>query len=210
MGLEGRDWSVICVVDDRNLDQVAVWRSRVDPVVLSGEIEKIARWYNEAMVSIEVNTHGMITQLELRKTYWNMYRWRYFDRFADKMTEKIGWETNVRTKPLLVNFAVHMVNEGRAAIVDPETLYEMRFFIDDNVGGGEAAPGKHDDCVIAWMIACYCSNVDMGAVGRSEVKVPVWETPASKAKNLDPRSHDIQYPFPELLKEEERIPDWRS
>ena len=50
-------------------DQVAEWHGKVDPVHLGKLIVVLARYYNDAMLSIEINNHGFTTQTEARMPF---------------------------------------------------------------------------------------------------------------------------------------------
>jgi len=160
-GAEGGDPSCAQVVKctSDNFHHVARWHGHIDPIILAHEVEKLARWYNNAIVSIEINYHGIACQMELRNTYFNLYRWRRFDEYVDKPTPKIGWETNIRTKPLIISFMAHLIVEGTIVTHDEKTIKEAMDFVQstESPGSGKGASG-HDDCIMGLMIACYTAS----------------------------------------------------
>jgi hypothetical protein len=180
-GAAGGDPSCMQVVDEEDT-QVACWWGRLEPIALAHEVEKLARYYNQALVAIEIEDHGFATQAELRQRYYNLFRWRTMDRFADKLTDKIGWETNVKTKQILIAHMSHLIREGDCRINDREAVKELMRFIETS-HGGEAAPGCHDDRVMALMIALHVNNVERpkGGTGGS-----VTEMPYERAQRLPP------------------------
>lgn len=207
LGVRGGDYSVNCVLDE-NDDQVCEWHGHLDPISFAGEVEKVARFYNEGLVAIEIENQGFATQAELRKTYYNMYRWRYMDRFSDKLTDKIGWETNVKTKPMLIAHMAHLVREGDIGLHSKDLVQEMMRFIEP----GHAASGCHDDRVMALMIAAYVRSVEYpkGRLGAQGVILPPWEQEMPEYLTPDDlRSHDVRQPPPAPWEREEDR-DWRE
>lgn len=90
------DYSCMCVLKrtwpNGLAEQVAEWHGKVDPVMLGKLAVILARYYNNAMLSIEINNHGLTTQAEANRNYWNFYRWQYFDRIGRGYTQKLGWD----------------------------------------------------------------------------------------------------------------------
>lgn len=189
LGVRGGDYSVVEVVDAGD-EQCAEWHGHIDPISFAGEIEKLGRYYNNAVVAIEINNHGFSTQAELRKRYWNCYRWRFMDRFVDKLTDKIGWESNVKTKPLLIAHMSHLVREGDVGIRSKELVQEMMRFI-ETPSGGEAAAGCFDDRVMAFMIACYVNDVERPKGAGGSVTMPYDHQPPQSADADYALSHDL-------------------
>lgn len=83
--------------------QVAEWRDWVDPVVLAGKCIHLGKYYNEGMLSPEINAGGggLTCLNEIKEHYWNIYRWQYFDRFAKQITNKLGWDCFVPKSKIL-------------------------------------------------------------------------------------------------------------
>jgi hypothetical protein len=95
-GVVGGDPSVIQVLrvpsKSPQIAQVAEWRDWIDPISFAGKIINMAKWYNEALVVPETNNHGFATLNEIKRVYWNIYQWQYFDRFGTFVSKKLGWE----------------------------------------------------------------------------------------------------------------------
>lgn len=138
------------------LEQVAEWHGWCDPVVLAGKAVSIGNYYNMATLAPEINNHGLTTLNEIKQHYWNIYRWQYFDRYGKNTTNKLGWETNMSTRPLLCDYASACVNSGITIVRSRDLADEMMSFIKRASTGGEADAGCHDDRVMAWMIAIFC------------------------------------------------------
>lgn len=171
-GLEWGDYSCIEVLCRETREQVAEWHGHIDPILFAHEIEKVARWYNNAVVAIEINNHGLATQAELKRSYFNLYRWQTFDSYGMRQTTKIGWQTNCNTKPLLVDLMIHSTAQGGVRLNSKELLSEMMTFIRDGETGARSAAGCHDDRVMAMMIALQVDRVTFGAVPDNMQEIP--------------------------------------
>ena len=158
-GTEDGDASVIEVLkapyNSPKIVQVAEWRGWVDPVILAAKAIFLARYYNEALVCPEVNNHGIATLNELKEHYWNIYQWQYFDHLSRFDSKKLGWVTNVATKPLLCDYTAACINSDLLEINSAQLLSEMMTFIVSPTGTGEADASCYDDCVMAFMIALF-------------------------------------------------------
>lgn len=173
------------------IEQVAEWRGWVDPVETASKAISIALYYNNALVAPEINNHGLTCLNELKANYWNIYRWQYFDRFGKYYSQKLGWETNISTKPILCDYTSACLNAGILVIHSADLIQEMLSFIRKPTGGGEAEVGSYDDRVMAFMIAVFCTAHDFQSasvlnelglspnpilkeerVGRQKVEVP--------------------------------------
>lgn len=161
-GAEG-DWSVIQVLD-RSKEQVAVWRGKVEPDYLATILYHVGMLFNEGRMAIEFNNHGILpntllfktgimVQGEL-KTYPNLYTREVYDKKTDELKEELGFYTDVKTKPLIIDELRQAVRDGTIKLNDKTTIEEMVSFVaDPKTGKIEAEVGCHDDCVMALAIA---------------------------------------------------------
>ena len=159
-GMEDGDPSVMEVVKVPKgqplLEQVAEWRDWVDPVVMAGKAIALGNYYNTATLAPEINNHGLTTLNEIKNHYYNLYRWQYFDRFGKYLTNKLGWETNMSTRPLLCDYTSACINADILVIRSKGLADEMMSFIKRAGQGGEADSGCYDDRVMAFMISIFC------------------------------------------------------
>jgi len=195
----GDDYSCMCVLK-RTFPhglaaQVAEWHGKVDPVALGQLCVVLAKYYNNAMLSIEINNHGLTTQAEAQRNYWHFYRWQYFDRLSGRgYSQKIGWETNISTKPILVDRAVASLRDNLVGITSAGLLDEMWKFVKIPGTMSFEAESGHDDRVMAFMIALctlYIEDPDAHFAAGSEAHViaPYLEekAPALGANVIIPR-----------------------
>ena len=141
-------------------EQVAEWHGKVDPVMLGILCVHVARHYNDAMLSIELNNHGLTTQVEAQRSYWNFYRWQYFDRIGRTYTQKVGWVTSINTKPILVDRTRACLRDGLVGISGEGLLEELFNYvrIPDSMSFG--AEFGNDDRVMAFMIGLTTLYID--------------------------------------------------
>lgn len=139
-------------------------------------IDAIGRWYAdpdgmEAQAAIEINNHGKSTQDLLQKHYGygNFYRWQYVDKakLDDRFSKAIGWETSVRTRPILLGrlaTALKAIDPitGHPGIVihSPITFNDLADFYSatGHLADAEATRGAHDDCVFSIAIANFAAE----------------------------------------------------
>lgn len=187
-GGEGGDYSCVEVwkvlPSPYIAEQVAEWHGHIDPVNLAWQAEFLGRFYNNALAAVETNAHGLVTQQELYRTYWNIYQATYLDRYDNKLTKKLGWETTMRTKQLLVGFMSHCISDLTLVVHGEDLVREMMTFIRDASGSANASSNGHDDRVMAAMIGVFTLHQSIDADG-------TFETASSTA---DPAARIIQPP----------------
>lgn len=155
-------------------EQVAQFiTERRTPVELAYIIDALGRWYRsaddlEAMAMIECNNHGLSTQdtLQLHLGYGRFYIWEYYDAAlpAKRMSNKIGWVTTQRTRPLILVRLLDAVKavdplSGKPDLIlhSPWTLQDMQDFgtPTGRIADGEAVAGRYDDAVLSAAIGIY-------------------------------------------------------
>lgn len=150
-GLDTGDYSVIDVMRRDNMETVARWRGHIEPAELGDIVEMIARWYNKALVGVEVNNHGLTVVQRLRdRRYDNLYRReKGFDERLEQATAKLGWKTDMRSKPLMINDLSEALNERKIKDYDIVFIRECMKYVIDSRGRTNAQQGSFDDTVIA-------------------------------------------------------------
>ena len=157
------DWSVAQVLD-RHKRQVAVWRGKVEPDYLAIILYHLGHLFNEARMAIEFNNHGILPNTLLYKTgvmvagelktYDNLYTREVYDRKTEETREELGFYTDVKTRPLIIDELRQAVRDETILLNDAPTINEMTTFVADPKSGKiEAEVGCHDDCVMALAIA---------------------------------------------------------
>jgi hypothetical protein len=147
----GSDNSCLDVWDEVTTEQVAQFYGKVRPDELADITKELAEFYNNAFVGIENNM--LTTILLLSKIYDNYFFTTTIDERTAKRTKKIGWSTNIKTRDVMIDEFIIFFDEGHLIINSPITIKEMKTFVKKENGKREHADGKHDDSVIAAMIA---------------------------------------------------------
>jgi hypothetical protein len=149
----GKDYSAGQMLDNITGEQVAVWHGHSDTDLFAKQMYCFCRFYNGALAAIEVNFDlHPVKELE-RLGYWHQYRREQIDDYNEPEQSKHGFKTTPVTRPVIIAELVAIVRESIHLINDLPTLYEMLSFVRGPTGKPEAAPGKHDDLIMALAIA---------------------------------------------------------
>lgn len=157
IGIKDPDKSDYCVAQvlDGNKRQVAVWRGQVNPDYYAKTLSALGQHFNMALIAPERNGHGLLVCVRLWKDlmYPNVFMDLREGQMADKDTLNLGFQTNVSSKPLIIDKLRGDVREGEIEINDEATLREMLSFIVTESGKMQAEDGSYDDTVMALAIA---------------------------------------------------------
>jgi len=156
-GVEGGDYSVAHIFDRRTGEEVAMFRGLIAPDRFGETLNRQGRAYNNALMVVEVNNHGLTTITILKQlVYPSLYfRPAKFEHIGSTTTDKIGWQTNRKTRPILIDDFAQVVRDNEIIIHSEELLNEMTVFIYDNANNMIAQEGFHDDCIFA---AAICNQ----------------------------------------------------
>lgn len=99
---------------------------------------------------------------------------------AERETDKLGWDTNVATRPIMLGDWKAAFDARLVTIYDEETLNQHKSFILNKQGKPEAARGKHDDAVMSCAIAWQLNQMTPMPTLNYEQEEPEWaqEAPA--------------------------------
>jgi hypothetical protein len=159
---EGADASCIDVWEKDSLEQVAQYYGKLRPDELAELIKITAEYYNHAFVGVENNM--LTTILWLSKIYDNYYFANVIDERTAKRTRKIGWNTNSKTRDVMIDDFIIAFEQGVLGINSTITLKEMKTFVKKDNGKREHADGKHDDSLFAGFIALQMRKYWKGEV----------------------------------------------
>ena len=152
---EGSDSFVAQVLDNRTGEQVAMLRQTYDEDLFAKQIYCLGMHYNKALIGIETN-YSTFPVMELeRLRYPKQYVRESIDDYTHKVKKSYGFQTNTKTRPVIIAGLVEVVRESAELICDQTTLEEMLTFVRNEDGRAEAEAGAHDDCVMALAIAHY-------------------------------------------------------
>jgi len=156
-GLEKGDYTAAHVIDVGSFEQAAVWWGKEDPYQFARMLYGLGIWYNGCLIACERNENGIVVINYLRaNSYPQIYKMEKFEYEMVEETDKLGWITTARSRPLLIDALRESVRTQALILNDSETLAEMRTFIrNPRTGKIEAAVGSNDDLVISLGIACH-------------------------------------------------------
>lgn len=170
------DYSAIQVVDVTEAEQVAEWQGKVDPDLLAEAAFRIACVYNGAFLAPEITGgwgFAVTKRLQALIAGWHgpvdrkpsLYTRPIVDRLSQKFTDLIGWDTNTKSRALMLDTLEQQLRDGTLTIHGNRTLSECSAFaIPDRHGSvGEyrsprAGKGAHDDLVMALAIAAFVAS----------------------------------------------------
>jgi hypothetical protein len=147
---------------------VALHHSRLDIGILAQEVEGITRYYGNAFVIPEVNNSGLALLKYLLECGLTVYRRRKFNDAMGMVEKSFGWSTDKITRKTIIDHMAAELIEENFYIPDVEVLKEMKVFVVNDKGKPQAAPGHHDDHVLATAIALY--NIDAASAFKTPKK----------------------------------------
>tara|TARA_R100000808_G_scaffold7334_1_gene21609 strand:- start:5424 stop:7184 length:1761 start_codon:yes stop_codon:yes gene_type:complete len=137
---------------------VALHHSRLDIAYLTDEVASMSLWYGGCIVIPEVNNSGLALVKFLREMQVPMFQRKKFND-TSKMAEKFfGWQTDRQTRKTIIDELARAILERSIVIPCKGVLKELKTFVINQKGKPTAAPGHHDDHVLAAAIAVF--NMD--------------------------------------------------
>jgi phage terminase large subunit-like protein len=157
-GNDNGDYTCFQVLDRRTCEQVAEWHGHCSPEESGIILINLGKFFNNAYIAPERNFHGYgVVNFIRDKKYARLY----YDR--DKGSEAInkdsvgkktfGWETNAKTKPIMIQTLASYIRDRHIKINDMHTIDELITYVYDKDGHTGAMGGCFDDRVMALAIA---------------------------------------------------------
>lgn len=167
---DGSDFNTAIVIDGSGTQYASV-RLIEDEDLFSNQLYCLGYYFNYALISPEVNYSTYVAKTLINRAYPNVYtRQDSPDKFTQELTEKIGFNTNRSTRPMLLGQLRELVRDEVNKINDTWTLKEMIAFIITTKGRPEAMQGYHDDMVMAYGISLYSLNqIPLMNINRVEI-----------------------------------------
>lgn len=153
---DGSDYNVAWVINNITDEIVCKYRTLDDESIFTETINELGRYYNNALVGLEVNFSTYPTKtLDEKYHYPNLYVRERFDTYQEKYVKAFGFNTTRRTRPLILANLKDYVNNDITKLADEDLLNEMRVFHKDEKGKPQALDGYHDDCIMALAITYW-------------------------------------------------------
>ena len=142
------DYSCSAVLDKRTGRQVALLHGHFEPDEFGHLNALLGEWYNFAFSGIEVIGSGETVFSVMKSDGYPMRA-----LYADPEANRPGWNTNVKTRAIMVDDLAQAIRERSVLIHDMQTVMECRSFAFNKRGKPEAISSCFDDRVIALGIA---------------------------------------------------------
>lgn len=146
------------VIDCKTLEQVATLDMQTDEDLFAKQMYCLGMYYKWALMSIETN-YSTYPQKKLEELqYPNFYVREVVDRYDKSVTKQFGFNTNKKTKPLILSNLVELVREHVDIFNSEKTLRQMLTMVRKENGKQEAEEGYHDDKVMSIAIGYNAVN----------------------------------------------------
>lgn len=148
---EGKDEYTAQIKDNTNDMRIATCQMQLNnSKPYSWQMYCAGRYFNNALIGIEMNFNTAPLEELTRLKYDNMYyRERSEGYHGEVVRDKVGWKTDGVTRPRMIDKEVYIVDQYLYLIKDIPTLQQMLTFVYDKNGRPDAMSGKHDDLLIA-------------------------------------------------------------
>ena len=124
-GLGGsNDYSVISIINSEGF-QCLEWRSnKVKPYEFTEIVFQIARLYNNALLVIEKASagHTVLDKIKHDYHYVNIFKSKSYDQKTGRGKRKIGWETTMKSKPIIINDMQEAFETGQCLVNSKDLL----------------------------------------------------------------------------------------
>jgi hypothetical protein len=150
-GLEHGDYSSAHVKHLATSEMVAHWHGHIPADEFAEVLAALGWFYNGALIGVENNNHGLTTCVALRGLgYPNIFHSRIVDERTKRVTNKIGWTTSRKSRPLMLDDLYAALRDDAIVVRDKETIAELRTFIRDENAKLHGSP--YDDRTISLAI----------------------------------------------------------
>jgi hypothetical protein len=155
-GLATGDRSAATVWDAKTWKLVAKWHGHIDPDLYADQLAALGYHYNTALLAVEINNHGFTTMNKLKNLHYPMlFQMERYDETVDKMSRALGFRTDRKTKPLIIDHLASCIREQLIEVHDKDFISECITYIREEDGGTNAQEGCFDDLVMASAIALF-------------------------------------------------------
>ncbi len=167
------DYACVQVINRRTLEQVAVYRRKIDPVTFGKDMQQIGVYYNTALLAPEREGPGYATiGCIMGDGYFNVYKTKNVAKTPGHPSGEVyGWSTNGSTKHLAIARVLKAISEpvvyaGDATygliIHDLKTLTELRDYVTTPDGSGycNSDGSLYDDGVMALAVAVAVHGIE--------------------------------------------------
>jgi hypothetical protein len=194
---DSKDYSTLQIIDADDLEQVGEYQGKIVPDTFAELINKVGLIYNNAYLAIECNSFGLATTLILKnqlkypsdRMYIAKSAVKLFNRthnyVVEKDTDVPGFQTTVKTRPLLISALVKYMRDMQIKINSNRLLTEFETFV-YNGDKVEHAPGFNDDLIFGFAIALLIRDTEFESVFWNKKKtIEMLEMITHSSQNLE-------------------------
>lgn len=149
------DNACIVVRDSETFDLLACYYWHIEPEEQCNVVERLIELWYRWRIWVENNNtwYAFYAEAKKRPRKSMCYVWETVDKTYDRPTQDIGWNTNWKTRPIMMQEYKVAVNKRYFTEQDSRIVEEMFTFIYDETGKEIAQVDKHDDWIISDSIA---------------------------------------------------------
>lgn len=158
----GGDFQCAYVMPRSDMRIVACWHGRVDREEYGDQLYMLGKLYGgvseAALIAVEISGGWGQTPLSLLHKHYDyprLYRRRPVGKRRQDRTDELGWDTTIRTRPLMLDSFATALRKSLLECGDRDLFIECSTFAYDENGKPQAQPGTYDDRVIAAAGAVY-------------------------------------------------------
>lgn len=154
----GKDSFTGDVLNNNTGNQVATLEIELDESEYTRQMYCLGMYYNYALVGIETNYSTYPIKELYRLGYKNQYKREVDETLQIRYVDKLGFNTNRATRPVIVSELVKIFEECIYLINCYTTLTQAQTFIKRPDGKQAADDGYHDDRIMSLAIAHAIRN----------------------------------------------------
>ncbi len=173
----GSDWFAGQVLDNRTGEQVAVLHHQFGERMYAEQMYCLGRYYNDALIGVETNYSTYPEMVLEDLDYPKLYVRERYDNYTGALAKAFGFDTNAKTRQVVVDGLKDMARSALETITDYDTLGEMLTFVYDAKWKAQAEQGEHDDLVMALGIAYAIRGQQRAVAETAETAAKVTWTP---------------------------------
>jgi hypothetical protein len=150
----GEDYYAAKVINTYNDKSVAtIHVQKIDEDLFAHQLYCLGKYYYNALIGVEINYSFGVCNVLNDLHYPSIYRRERFDSVDGQISDEVGFRTDRKSKPLMINNLITTFRKSYDKELDPKTLNELLTFSLEDNGTYKAARGFHDDLVMSLAIA---------------------------------------------------------
>ena len=150
---DGSDKFALTVIENSSGKRVATLHGDMSPDYYAHQAFCLGKWYNDALMAIEVNFDIYPVEELKRLNYPKQYLRKTYDKIRNEFMQRYGWKTDSNTRPMIIDKEIVMIRDHIELFTDIDMLKECLTFVYDKNMRPDAESGKHDDLLFSDMIA---------------------------------------------------------